>query len=410
MSITSKRTSTQPMKRALEDGVSSTIESATPTETSPAERSGTPSKLCPKNLKRYDKLILWDGMPRRNDTAGKSFDWPFLNEIGAVSNALMSLVTVMKETGNNNNVDVFLPDYIPSVIFGADPAYYTLDENFANDKHAIETGQYRPKIRLTEGHAPQGAVNLNLFPMDEEGPLQICVYFPLEKNPQDNDEPVVWWRALSWAFLHPDVQDRLKTREWWKGELKNQDKSQFTTMAVLEMLTGYRAEYIYKKGSDAEKFLGVDDTLQDKSRFMDWILGDEIDDNEKKLRNLPTANWNPTIMKSRDTGIRAVKPFPKGANITPQGLVALLDTRASGYATNVINPNDPEAVDRHRSYDELFDYVAQDEETQRLSMSWIARLKLEKSNKSPLAGAEARVARQKQGIREMEYFEPRDFA
>ena len=98
------------MKRALEDGVSSTIESATPTETSPAERSGTPSKLCPKNLKRYDKLILWDGMPRRNDTAGKSFDWPFLNEIGAVSNALMSLVTVMKETGNNNNVDVFLPE------------------------------------------------------------------------------------------------------------------------------------------------------------------------------------------------------------------------------------------------------------------------------------------------------------
>jgi hypothetical protein len=46
-------------------------------------------------------------MPRRNDTAGSSFDdWAFLNEVGAVTNAIMGLVTVRKESGNQNNVYV----------------------------------------------------------------------------------------------------------------------------------------------------------------------------------------------------------------------------------------------------------------------------------------------------------------
>lgn len=214
------------------------------------------------------------------------------------------------------------------------------------------------------------------------------------------------------------MQARLAKREWWPGlgvgKLDPEAKSQFATMAILEMLTGYPAEYIYKKGSQAELLShggsnagqyeqGVDDTTTGKETFMRWILGSERDaQTNQPLYNLPIANWNPTVMKSNETGIRAVKPWP-GQPIWPNGGVALQDTRAPGPDFDVRH-GDSEAYDRKRSYDELFDYVDQVEERKRLSMSWIARLKLDYNNKSPLDLAMGRAGEQNKNIRETEYF------
>jgi hypothetical protein len=90
-------------------------ETGTITEAHPAKRTlhirdeacQTKVEDCSASYERDPNRILWDGMPRRNDTAGSSFDdWAFLNEVGAVTNAIMGLVTVRKESGNTNNVYV----------------------------------------------------------------------------------------------------------------------------------------------------------------------------------------------------------------------------------------------------------------------------------------------------------------
>lgn len=76
----------------------------------PTPQAETEPETCYKGLKRHDKLILWNGIPRRSDTTSKSFDWPFLNEVGAVTNAIMGLVTVEEESETGEDVDILLPE------------------------------------------------------------------------------------------------------------------------------------------------------------------------------------------------------------------------------------------------------------------------------------------------------------
>lgn len=83
------------------DDASSTVQLATATDASPVKRSAAPSNLCGKNLKHHDSLILWNAIPQRSDTAGKSFDWPYLNEFAAVANAIMASVTVVKTSNGD---------------------------------------------------------------------------------------------------------------------------------------------------------------------------------------------------------------------------------------------------------------------------------------------------------------------
>jgi hypothetical protein len=52
---------------------------------------------------------------------------------------------------------------------------------------------------VTDQTPPRGAVNLNLFPFSEDGPLRICVTFVLADSDKDtkkseNGELPVWWR------------------------------------------------------------------------------------------------------------------------------------------------------------------------------------------------------------------------
>lgn len=83
------------------EGASSTVQFATATEASPVKRSAAASNLCGKNLKYHDSLILWNGIPQRTDTSGKSFDWPYLNEFAAVANAIMASVKVVRTSAGD---------------------------------------------------------------------------------------------------------------------------------------------------------------------------------------------------------------------------------------------------------------------------------------------------------------------
>lgn len=197
------------------------------------------------------------------------------------------------------------------------------------------------------------------------------------------------YRAISAALAHPKVQARLRQGGRFPGEFKNDERAPMTSMAFLEMLTGYRAEVIYKE-VDSEA----------KGRFLDWMLGEKVDDAGSKLWNLPTANWNPTVMGSVDTGIRAVKPFPKMDGITPTGNVTLQDTRASGPDFTLRANAEDEAYDRVRTYNEIWD----------VSLSWAAHLRIKSTFKGPLLGAASRVGTLVQRIRETEYFVAKDHA
>jgi hypothetical protein len=194
-------------------------------------------------------------------------------------------------------------------------------------------------------------------------------------------------RAISAAISHPKVIERFQKREWHPYAFEKDKRSQFTTMALLEMLTGYRAEYAYRtdrlpsdviveaNGNWKEYQTG----FTKKDEFLDWILG--------KSRNLPTANWIPTVMKSKDSGLRGMKPWPKGESFKK---IYLQDTRAQprqatdqaapDFATQQGDGN--EAYDRSHFYDELWD------DPDRGYIEWICRIKVSETNMSPLEGTD----------------------
>jgi hypothetical protein len=90
-------------------------------------------------------------------------------------------------------------------------------------------------------------------------------------------------RAIHAAFDTDEVKARLKDNAWYPEAFTN--KNQFTTMAMLEMLTGLKTEYIFRNwGSDYpvikpsekenSKEYEQDWTSDDKATaFQDWMLG-----------------------------------------------------------------------------------------------------------------------------------------
>jgi hypothetical protein len=51
-------------------------------------------------------------------------------------------------------------------------------------------------------------------------------------------------RAIHAAFDNEEVKGRLKDNTWFPETFSS--KSQFTTMAMLEMLTGLKTEYVFR--------------------------------------------------------------------------------------------------------------------------------------------------------------------
>jgi hypothetical protein len=142
-------------------------------------------------------------------------------------------------------------------------------------------------------------------------------------------------------------------------------KSQYTAMAMLEMLTGIETEYAFRHGDDRTSVTtnGKDKQQEwkgeDQSKFQAWILGPE--------HTKPTANWNPTIIFSREGGLRAVKPFANAESFKSVNLIG-----ASG------------GFDDKKTYDELWS-------DKDRAMVWIARLKINLNDMAPLSAAPKRI-------------------
>jgi hypothetical protein len=53
-------------------------------------------------------------MPSRTDTAGYGLlNWPWLEDVAAVTNALLGLVRVEKESGINAEIDILADECVP---------------------------------------------------------------------------------------------------------------------------------------------------------------------------------------------------------------------------------------------------------------------------------------------------------
>jgi hypothetical protein len=69
--------------------------------------------LCQGTLKRHESLVLWNGMPNRTDTAGNSFtSWPWLEEVAAVTNALLELVKMDEGSSTSTEQDILPDEYV----------------------------------------------------------------------------------------------------------------------------------------------------------------------------------------------------------------------------------------------------------------------------------------------------------
>jgi hypothetical protein len=98
----------------------------TVTTTISASASSTPSDtsksgLCQGQLERHGSLVLWEGMPNRTDTAGYTVtNWPWMEEVATVTNALLGLVRVEKESGTNAEIDTLADEYVHNTCVSQD--------------------------------------------------------------------------------------------------------------------------------------------------------------------------------------------------------------------------------------------------------------------------------------------------
>jgi hypothetical protein len=190
-------------------------------------------------------------------------------------------------------------------------------------------------------------------------------------------------RAIHAAFDKQEVKDRLKENAWFPEKFSS--KSQFTTMAMLEMLTGLKTEYVFRNlggqnpvvhpsGKGNANEYEQDWTSNDKyPAYQDWMLGPNNHDK-------PTPNWNPTVLFSKDRGVRALKPAPGGESFVHVYMQSSI-SKAWPYDTGGVAG----MHDRRKAYSEIWS------STEDIAMVWIARLKLSHDNMAPLSAAPNRV-------------------
>lgn len=183
------------------------------------------------------------------------------------------------------------------------------------------------------------------------------------------------------------MQARLKDNAWYPEKFVSEN--QFTTMAMLEMLTGLKTEYAFKqwdgkfpvqkseKGNSDEyeqewNAAGKEDQF---STYQEWILGPE--------HTKPTPNWNPTVIFSQGKRLRAIKPFPKDESFKR---VYLQDSRSTKWPYWKYGTADNGMADLLRDYKEL--WSGGDD---GIPMVWIARLKIDLNNMAPLSAAPKRI-------------------
>jgi hypothetical protein len=193
-------------------------------------------------------------------------------------------------------------------------------------------------------------------------------------------------RAIHAAFDTDEVKARLKDNAWYPEAFTN--KNQFTTMAMLEMLTGLKTEYIFRNwGSDYpvikpsekenSKEYEQDWTSDDKATaFQDWMLGPK--------HTQPTPNWNPTVMLSKDKVIRALKPVAEdhsGISFKEVYLQTPTSTTSPYYNKEGKGAEKEGMFDKKIEYGKIWSSDWGD------TMVWIARLKIDIGNMAPLSAA-----------------------
>jgi hypothetical protein len=96
--------------------------------------------------------------------------------------------------------------------------------------------------------------------------------------------------------------------------------------------------------------------------------------------NKPTPNWNPTVLFSKDKGVRALKPAPGGESFVH---VYMQDSTSKAWPYNTGGVAGMH--DRRKAYSEIWS------SNEDIAMVWIARLKLSHDNMAPLSAAPKRV-------------------
>ncbi|KAJ9097639.1 hypothetical protein QFC21_004675 [Naganishia friedmannii] len=192
--------------------------------------------------------------------------------------------------------------FIPKAVFGVPDTFYK--ENTVTSVADATT----PLARVNDQNPNIALVPLNLFILTEK-PLSINVSFDLSQNM----EHVVWQRAISAAFLHPEVQNRLQSiRKLYVGpSLKDNDPkgNKFKAMAIFEMLTGLSADLTEKNcpqsGSTPEgdctplfEKLGE---KEDNNMDWSWLYKDFVEMSRDK-----TLVYPPTVLFSSDGKLRSV--------------------------------------------------------------------------------------------------------
>ncbi|KAJ9118964.1 hypothetical protein QFC24_005930 [Naganishia onofrii] len=245
-----------------------------------------PQFKAPPPSYKQSSLKLWESRPTRQD--------------------LVLAPTDQQELGNWKEISalpashrrIVLPKrFLPEAVFGV-----------PEDSTAISSSDASGPLARVDDQIPNLAiVPLNLFPLSEK-PLVVDVSF----NVGLDTSHAVWQRAISAAFLHSDVQDRLESiRKSYIGPfLEDTDPkgNKFKAMAIFEMLTGFSADVTEQpcpqNGNVIDKVsTPLFEKLDGKDENMDWswLYNDFVEMVQNR-----TLVYPPTVMFSSDQKLRSV--------------------------------------------------------------------------------------------------------
>ncbi|KAJ9123941.1 hypothetical protein QFC22_000732 [Naganishia vaughanmartiniae] len=183
---------------------------------------------------------------------------------------------------------------MPSKLYTEDPAKASPDAPM-------------PLTRVDDQSPNKAIVPLNLFTLSEK-PLSVNVSFDLSENM----DHVVWQRAISAAFVHPEVQKRLESihKSYIGPFLTDTDPkgNKFKAMAIFEMLTGLSADVTEQPCAQNGN------TIDKSSTPMFEKLGKAEDDlmwtwffkDITEMNRDGTLIYPPTVLFSSDQKLRSV--------------------------------------------------------------------------------------------------------
>ncbi|KAJ9124037.1 hypothetical protein QFC22_000830 [Naganishia vaughanmartiniae] len=292
----------------------------------------------PEGFTSNENLTLWYGGPKFNDMAD------VLDKTGNSWQEISAVADVLIQHDNS---------WLPHAVFGSPVDFYSANPFWGGGKGA------RARTNLNN----EAFIPLNLFPAAEENLLITVTLTGADLTDTGGGGQIryLWHRAIAKAFDHPHVKDRLLRNPMYNSEMYTKaPEDPRKTMAIFEMLTGYKVELVTKKDNYTTSEVMKNDLASGKG--VDGI---------------------PTIVYDSDGGMRPIIMNHDSDTNTAQPY-RLLDCRVAGtmnltgipigYAssysrtTNKDAPYAPEGWDRLRSLEEVYNNV-----------TWVLRLTDQKS-------------------------------